>query len=445
MGRANIKPPVPLTPPTTMRASDLERIVIISGPQSALPTPCQQHIIDSGLLYRPVVDTHEGVERLYAKYNLPLFEIIDENSSKADDLSTQNDKERAGPVLRRRHKQSTHANGLGVKIYGKHAVGESTLEDISTEHYQKLHRKPEYIEKRVRNREIELYQYARWQDGQRKESERRRQQLSRYNQGYVHHTGDGAAGSEAGTQASSQCASPLHMSHVESSKDKPSVNTIGGLDAHDTNDVGHRVRKRAKPAVGMRKDIVAPRAKNSPRTRAASPAPSSRSNSQCSVGADIGAGHLAELRLSDEGTTKEGDSSAGLQTILTEAERKTAHLAGNILEQFMVQAARLPMQTMPESPAPSVRSASPDESASASEDESEDGGSGDESKDAESEDQSDASDESVDESVDEPVDCTGCRSCCPREFALPPRLTDYILKQRKTQAKENECKRKAKK
>ncbi|KAJ2839894.1 hypothetical protein J3B01_000280 [Coemansia erecta] len=420
MGRANIEQPVPLTPPTTMRASDLERIVIISGPQSVLPTPCQQHIIDSGLLYRPVVDTHEGVERLYAKHNLPIFEIIDSNSSKADDI-TQNDKERAGPVLRRRPKQPTHANGLGGKTSGKH-IG-SALEDTSTEHYQKLHRKPEYIEKRVRNREIELYQYARWQDGQRKESERRRMQLSRYNQGYVHHMGDGA-GSEAGTQASSQCASPIHV-HVES-KDKPNTSEV--LDAHDTNGACQRARKRAKPSIGMRKDIVAPRAKNSPRTRAASPAPSSRSNSQDSACADVG--HIAELRLSDDSAK---DDLNAEQTILTEAERKAAHVAGNILEQFLVQAARLPMQTMPESRAPSVRSVSEDESAL--EDESEDG-SGDESNDAES--------DGSDESVDERVDCTGCRSCCPREFALPPRLTEYILKQRKTQAKENECKRKSK-
>ncbi|KAJ2498590.1 hypothetical protein GGH96_004200 [Coemansia sp. RSA 1972] len=295
----------------------------------------------------------------------------------------------------------------------------SALEDTSTEHYQKLHRKPEYIEKRVRNREIELYQYARWQDGQRKESERRRQQLSRYNQGYVHHTSDnaGAAGSEAGTQVSSQCASPVHTNHVES--------TSGGPDAPDT---GPRSRKRAKPMVGMRKDIVAPRAKNSPRTRAASPTPSSRSNSQDSV-ADVA--HMAELRLSDDIAK---DESAG-QVILTEAERKAAHVAGNILEQFLVQAARLPMQTMPESRAASVCSVSEDESAV---DESEDGGSGDETMDAES-DESDG-----DESVDERVDCMGCRSCCPREFALPPRLTDYILKQRKSQVKENECKRKSK-
>ncbi|KAJ2128655.1 hypothetical protein IW136_006044, partial [Coemansia sp. RSA 678] len=137
------------------------------------------------------------------------------------------------------------------------------------------------------------------------------------------------------------------------------------------------------------------------------------------------------LRLSDDSAK---DDIHAEQTILTEAERKAAHVAGNILEQFLVQAARLPMQTMPESRAPSVRSASEDESAL--EDES-DGGSGDESSGAES--------DGSDESVDERVDCTGCRSCCPREFALPPRLTEYILKQRKTQAKENECKRKAKK
>ncbi|KAJ2315504.1 hypothetical protein IWW52_004033 [Coemansia sp. RSA 2704] len=423
MGKASIKK-TPPAPASTIGASDLERIVVLSGPQSALPDRCQQHVVNSGLAYRPVVDTHEGVERIYAKYGLPLFEILDAtrtgNATPDEDSSRQDDNGPAGAVLRRRRTQQLRQRA-GASKAAKSSAKKPALEDISDEHYQKLHKKPEYIEKRIRNREIELYQYARWQEGQRRESERRQQQLSRYNQGYTHHIGETGGGSEAGTQASSRCASPLHISSVEPGRDKSEPSA----EAHNANGVGQRARKRAKPAVGMRKDVV----KNSPLTRAASPAPSSGSNSPCSPSADADP-HGEELR------------PAGHQVVLTDAERKTAHIAGNILEQLMVQAARLPMQTMPESPASLSRSTSPEESSSAeSEDEPESDTSSDanssSSGEVEGSDAGDQSDSSTgSEAADETSDCNGCGSCCPREFALPPRLTASILKQRKAQAEE---------
>ncbi|KAI9479156.1 hypothetical protein LPJ78_001307 [Coemansia sp. RSA 989] len=409
-------------------ASDLERIVIITGPQSALPKDCQQHSINTGLAYRPVVDAHEGVERLYAKFNLPLFEILSETKAKPEEDEQQNDNGPAGAVLkRRRDKQRQSIRSANTEKSAN--LSKTALEDISDEHYQRLHRKPEYIEKRIRNREIELYQYARWQEGQRKASERSRQQLVRYNQGFMHHTGSDHAvltGSD-GAQASSRCASPMHGNSTDGNKSAAHAEP-------DSGSANGRTRKRAKPAIGMRKDIAVPQAKYSPRTRAASPAPSNGSNSQSSVSGESHMEHAAEPLSSN--AEKLPELGIEQQLRLTDAERKTAHLAGNILEQFWVQALRLPMQSMPASPALLSRSPTPEEPNSAESDND----SEDRSEDTEMSEQSET------ESVEPRAECNGCYGCCPREFSLPPRITAHILKQRKMQSeKERKSRLKAKK
>ncbi|KAJ1726341.1 hypothetical protein LPJ61_005251, partial [Coemansia biformis] len=170
--------------------SDLARIVLVSGPCSVLPDRCRRVKVDTGPAYRPVVESRDGAERIYAKYNLPLFETLDGGSGTTSESGEQRaDDGPAAAVLRRRRVRQSRGSGGGNR-----------LEDVSDQHYQRLHRKPEYAEKRMRNRELELYQYARWRDGQRQESERRRQQLLRYSHGAPTPVGEGAggAGNEAG-------------------------------------------------------------------------------------------------------------------------------------------------------------------------------------------------------------------------------------------------------
>ncbi|KAJ2453297.1 hypothetical protein EV183_002354 [Coemansia sp. RSA 2336] len=412
----------------TVGASDLERIVIITGPQSALPKDCQQHSINTGLAYRPVVDAHEGVERLYAKFNLPLFEILSETKVKPEEDEQQDDNGPASAVLKRRRDKQRRSIRSANPAKSSN-LSKAALEDISDEHYQRLHRKPEYIEKRIRNREIELYQYARWQEGQRKASERSRQQLVQYNRGFMHHGGSdhaALAGSD-GAQASSRCASPMHANSTDGNKSVAHAEPDSSL-------ANGRTRKRAKPAIGMRKDTAMSSAKNSPRTRAASPAPSNGSSTPSSVSGESHMEHVAEPLSSN--AEKLAELGIEQQPRLTDAERKTARLAGNILEQFWVQASRLSMQSMPTSPALLTRSPTPEEPSSpesdndAVEDQSED---------------TDASEQSEPESAEPRAECNGCYGCCPREFSLPPRITAHVLKQRKMpNEKERKSKLKAK-
>ncbi|KAJ2535103.1 hypothetical protein EV175_006952, partial [Coemansia sp. RSA 1933] len=126
--------------------------------------------LEPGLTYRPVVEVRDGSDRLYSKNNLPLFETIGPQPTHeppAPPVASNGNGGPAGAVLRRRQQQR-RSIGLVVNPMRRDIkLGNGAdVEDVSDEHYRKLHRKPEYMEKRIRNREIELYQYSRWQESQ---------------------------------------------------------------------------------------------------------------------------------------------------------------------------------------------------------------------------------------------------------------------------------------
>ncbi|KAJ2161034.1 hypothetical protein GGF46_001781 [Coemansia sp. RSA 552] len=381
-----------------MEASDLERLVVITGPRAVLPSHCQYRDIRTQCIYRPVVEAGDGSEKLYTKNNLPLFEVLGPGGNALDeDAEQQEDEGPVAAVLRRRRNQQrqlkrerrkTAKNGSSRN----EEESEPPLEDTSDAHYQKLHRKPEYIEKRMRNREIELYQYARWQENQRQESERRRQQLLRYSHAHTHHgPNEGPAGvGEAGTQPSSACASPAPGSARvadDSGEAQP------GDKAH-----APRPRKRARPA--------------------ASPGPSSGESSPPS-------------NVSADGEAHEVDSEAGHalkpQLRLSEPERKAAHLGGIILEQFLVLSEHLPRQPTLMSP----RSDASEDESSGSKSDGDDSSSEAESVGDAGSGAEDAGSEAGDS--DAGSTSTGC-ACCPREFSLPRRLVGQVSKQREAQA-----------
>ncbi|KAJ1954853.1 hypothetical protein EC988_002206 [Linderina pennispora] len=132
---------------------NLESLVLITGPCSTLPDHCQRRRLPPGLVYHPVVEAAEGDEPLYIKNKLPLFEVIDEAPAAGENA----DDSPAAAVLRRRRMRQQQQKQTALGADGQE-------EDTSDAHYQHLHRKPEYVEKRVRTREVELYQYARWQE-----------------------------------------------------------------------------------------------------------------------------------------------------------------------------------------------------------------------------------------------------------------------------------------
>ncbi|KAJ2793678.1 hypothetical protein H4R21_005796 [Coemansia helicoidea] len=390
-------PPFPQRPARdVIGAGDLERLVVVAGPCSVLPGGRRRMEVESGPAYRPVVESHDGAERLYAKHGLPLFETLDaERAARSEAGEQRTDDGPVAAVLLRRRARRARLPGSDV------------LEDVSDQHYQKLHRKPEYVEKRVRNREIELYKYARWQEGQRLESERRRQQL--LGRGHGAHTpaGDGAggAGNEAGTQPPSGHASPLP------SAAEP---TLGG----DGSPQGPR--KRARHVVDARLGLMTLRDGSGPPPRGGG-----ESNAQASASGESTAGDAAETGSVAAGPGA-GAAATEAQVLLTESERQAAHLGGCILEQFMVLAARLPVQTLLESPAATDDESSDSSSSSSSVSDDSDDNSGSDNSDSSPE-SADASDGEQDASE---AGCPGCAQCCPREFVLPQRLFGHLLRQR---------------
>ncbi|KAJ1680255.1 hypothetical protein EV182_000369 [Spiromyces aspiralis] len=105
---------------------------------SSLPTP----------LFRPETILENSTHRLYHENNLPLFEVTRPETS-SETLFNQGPAE----TVRLRRSMST------AKAVAK------TDEDTSDECYLHRHRRPELAEKRARNREIEMYEYARWREG----------------------------------------------------------------------------------------------------------------------------------------------------------------------------------------------------------------------------------------------------------------------------------------
>ncbi|PIA16410.1 hypothetical protein COEREDRAFT_81356 [Coemansia reversa NRRL 1564] len=464
---------------SAIEASNLESIAIIAGPRSTLPDCSVQRNIDASYLYRPVVETHDGSERMYTKYNLPLFEIIGEgnnNSAKDEDSEHNEDDGPATAVRRRRRNQQRRrdrAKDAGTNLEA--AVSKPALEDVSDEHYQRLHRKPEYVEKRIRNREIELYQYARWQEGQKQELERRRQQLQRYNHGfshYGHHPSMGEGSEEGHTGPAAQLLSkyslPQHATAASTKAERVNAKeTTNPQSKH--NKSTRQSRKRAKLSVGAQIERMSlrdsqpssPGTATMPLENAASPSPSSlHSEARDGMLVDGGDGVSEVSHKTVEDSTLRGSQGGARppQIPLSEDERKLARLGGNILEQFLVLAARLPspsvLPTLELSPddnssEKALSAESEDQSSSDSENGKGNGSSCDkdssdgENESAESASEVDNEDDAGSNEIDgnngtwdNPINCGGCRGCCPQEFSLPRQVYGRILKEREAQSQE---------
>ncbi|KAJ2747347.1 hypothetical protein GGI20_000598 [Coemansia sp. BCRC 34301] len=447
----------------TVGVADLEALVFISGPCSALPNHCSRRQIPSGVVYRPEVEARDGSERLYSKYNLALFEVLDKDSSSETQGVEEHDEGPAAAVLkRRRRQQQRQASEAGSQKRVVKAVAKSDaaeVEDTSDEHYRKLHRKPEYMERRVRNREIELYQYAQWQEGQRMGSERWRHlgssshhHLAPHQQ--LRHDGSSdAGGSDAAvtTQPQSRCASPLTPS-CKPNNGNNRVAAGSGVKSEEAADPGDSTtlinetlrrlgvmrtsdsataRKRFKS--GMRNELKALLDSSGYQdARARSTANNNNDDSGSNGGKELpslpqvayvsNAAGVAPVVSADVAAAV--TENVAMQQLLSEAERRVAHLGGSILEQLLIQAARLP--PLAEDGASGDDDDGGDDEASEGEAEEEDR--------ASDEDQSAHSDEGLEDDVDSNSDSleedVGDSSCCPREFELPQRLFGHMTRQR---------------
>ncbi|KAJ2706260.1 hypothetical protein FB645_001776 [Coemansia sp. IMI 203386] len=325
-------------------AAALESLVVISAPCSALPDRCTRRKISiSASLYRPVVEVHDTAERLYSKNGLPLFEILDDTDT-CDNVDINNEGP-AAAVLRRRRQSR------------KNTVSDQpTTEDLSDAHYRQMHRKPEYLEKRVRNRELELYQYAQWREAQRQQQQRRLPVGAKQD---VPKTAKHEENSEC-------CEQEIKVEQRHKRARVGRSNELKGL-----VDSPGFVKAREKASAG-------------------SP-PTSSSSAAAADGAQ-------ESKIN-------GDTNA--ISVLSPAERRAAHLGGYVLEQLLVQAARLPVckELVAESDLdsdPALDSdTEPSEHASV--------GCGD---------------------LEMAGGSSSACCCCPREFALPPRLYAHMMKQR---------------
>ncbi|KAJ2022801.1 hypothetical protein IWW57_004379 [Coemansia sp. S610] len=477
-----------LLPGFQIGASDLEGLVFISGPCSALPSGCTRQRIPQGVVYRPEVEVRDGSERLYSKYNLALFEVLDKAPSGVTLGVEEHDEGPAAAVLRRRQQRQQQqsnedrSNQRVAKAASskREALGE--VEDTSDEHYRKLHRKPEYMERRIRNREIELYQYAQWQEGQRMGSERWRQLNGSHHHLAVHqllgHVGGGseAGGSDAAgaTQPQSRCASPLPLSAksignsrvvADASATKTEETDLGDgtalinetlrrLDAMQTSETTSRKRFKS----GMRNELRALLDSSGYQdARARSTTNINEDSSGDGSGNDVSQAAAKESTpplppvvasvssaVSNTSIASVDVTAAGGEAVppLTESERKVAHLGGSILEQLLIQAARFPPLAEEEASDDGEESEDEDEDEASSqasgEDEEEEE---DEAEASDGEDQSDSghsSDDGQESDADtasdssEPED-SGDSCCCPREFELPQRLFGHMTRQREQQ------------
>ncbi|KAJ1662786.1 hypothetical protein IW140_004976 [Coemansia sp. RSA 1813] len=268
-------------------AADLDGLVIVSGPRNHLPATscCTRRKLEPGLTYRPIVEVRDGSERLYSKNSLPLFEIIGARNIKngSESETTDDDKGPAGAVLRRRRSGIVKRNAAN----GKKAEEE---EDISDEHYRKLHRKPEYVEKRIRNREIELYQYSRWQESQ-------------------HKSAVAAAVEEAATESGSDALPPVDII-------SEALRKLDSTDDTDSNSSGHRRQRRRKELLAL-----------------------VDSNGYQKAQQQIH-DHEQQLLLQQQKQQQREKQKLLRQT--SEHDRKMSRLGGVILEQLLVQASHFP-------------------------------------------------------------------------------------------------------
>ncbi|KAJ2777288.1 3-phosphoinositide dependent protein kinase-1 [Coemansia interrupta] len=259
-------------------AVDLEGLVVVAGPGASLPpgrAPRQTTLV----VPRPVVETHDLAERLYAKNGLPLFEVLKDASSQ--DVSDTEQTGKEGPVAavlrRRQRRRQSSRSSLDV---GQQTMGE----DLSDEYYRRLHRRPEYLEKRIRNRELELYQYARWRETQRR--------------------GQRNGG---GSEPAAAAAAVLET--------KPDA-----LQAPEKKDTAVAEDKRKR---GVRSNELRGLADSPGFARAQDRASSSAA----------GGGSLSPVAEAVDGPRVPE---------LSPAERRAARLGGCVLEQLLIQAARLP-------------------------------------------------------------------------------------------------------
>ncbi|KAJ2336558.1 hypothetical protein GGI00_000765 [Coemansia sp. RSA 2681] len=474
-------------------AGDLEGLVFISGPCSALPSRCSRRRIPSGVVYRPEVEARDGSERLYSKHNLALFEVLDKDSPSETQGVEEHDEGPAAAVLKRRRRQQQHRLSKDgsekhvTKAVPKHDA-DAKVEDTSDEHYRKLHRKPEYMERRVRNREIELYQYAQWQEGQRIGSDRLRQlggshQHLASHQQPKHDGGSEAGGSDAAgaTQPQSRCASPLILS-VKPSNGGNRVaadtgakgeeadlgdgttlinETLRRLDAMQTSESAS-ARKRFKS--GMRNELRALLDSSGYQDARARSAANNNDDS-CSGNGNggndvsrVAAKELTPLPLAASAPNTVSDAPAiGADVVvaaaeepavlqqqqpLSESERRAAHLGGTILEQLLIQAARLPplAEDGASDDGEDVDEASESESedegevSDKAEEESEASGEGESQSDSSGSDDGQEDDAGSNSgSLGDEAEDVGDSCCCPREFELPQRLFGHMTRQREQQ------------
>ncbi|KAJ1920699.1 hypothetical protein H4219_001098 [Mycoemilia scoparia] len=101
-------------------------------------------------LFRPETILEDNTHRLYHENQLPLFEVIKPETEEPAAFS-----EGPAGAVRQRRRASMGKSSVQID------------EDLSDSTYLQRHRRPEFAEKRARNREIELYEYARWQEGNR--------------------------------------------------------------------------------------------------------------------------------------------------------------------------------------------------------------------------------------------------------------------------------------
>ncbi|KAJ2335818.1 hypothetical protein GGH92_007923, partial [Coemansia sp. RSA 2673] len=136
-----------------------------------------------------------------------------------------------------------------------------------------------------------------------------------------------------------------------------------------------------------------------------------------------------------------GDTIQQQQAPLSESERRVAHLGGTILEQLLIQAARLPPLADEEASDDSEESEgeasdkSSDEEDEVSEEASDEDGesqSNNGSSDSDDSQEGDADNASEAPEAEDEEDA-GDSCCCPREFELPQRLFGHMTKQREQQ------------
>ncbi|KAJ2507949.1 hypothetical protein GGI11_006215 [Coemansia sp. RSA 2049] len=384
--------------------SDLDRLVVLSGPRNCLPAAacCIRRSLPPKLSYfRPVVEVRDGSDRLYSKYNLPLFEVIvasgeteqektkagsagfgssltskttaasnAKNTNGGDNISSDSDSGgRSGPaaaVLRRRR------SGLVTKSIGSnHAVSggisqtkqnkmkqqqqqemEMEKEDVSDDHYRKLHRKPEYVEKRIRNREIELYQYSRWQENIISEALRELDSAASDD----NDAGDGGANKRPRQRRRKELLALMDSVGFQKAQQQIQLQNQQQQQNGGTQQAAPSPLCTAKKTKQQQQQQQITKKKKKKEAKQAA----------------------------DHSQTAESASVVPSEN--QHYDRKLARLGGVVLEQFLVQASRFP----PEPP---------------------------ETLDA--------------DAADSQTRRSHCYPCCPRDFELPPRLYNQVIKQRK--------------